>query len=238
MKIFAIILTLLSIAACGKSQPDKEVTNPVKNTPTDTSGKNLSYLALGDSYTIGEAVEADKNFPHQLVPSLKNYGITLKEPKIIARTGWTTDELISAIKQQAPAGKFDIVTLLIGVNNQYRGYYIDTYRTEFKALLNTAISYANNNKAHVFVLSIPDYGVTPYAQNSDEEKIAREIDAYNVINKQEAEKSGVKYIDITPISRKAANDAELIANDGLHPSAKMYGEWVGLLAPAIVNGLK
>ncbi|MCD8740624.1 SGNH/GDSL hydrolase family protein [Mucilaginibacter roseus] len=238
MKILAIIITLLSIAGCSKSQPNTEVTNPVKNNPTDTAGKSLSYLALGDSYTIGEAVDADKNFPHQLVSALKSSGLNLKEPQIIARTGWTTDELISAIKEQSPAGKFDIVTLLIGVNNQYRGYNIDTYRTEFITLLNTAIGYANNNKAHVFVLSIPDYGVTPYAQNSDKEKIAREIDSYNAINKQEAEKFGVKYIDITPISRKAANDPELVASDGLHPSAKMYAEWVTLLAPAVANGLK
>ncbi|WP_311949657.1 SGNH/GDSL hydrolase family protein [Mucilaginibacter terrae] len=195
----------------------------------------LSYLALGDSYTIGEAVPAVSSFPYQLATALNAQKTKVTAPTIIARTGWTTDELIAAIKDKALTGKYDIVTLLIGVNNQYRGYNADTYRAEFVQLLTTAITYAGGNKKHVFVVSIPDWGVTPFAQSRDRAQIAREIDQYNAINKEETLKAGITYFDITPGSRNAAADAALVASDGLHPSGKMYGEWVGKLLPEVVK---
>lgn len=241
MRLFTLAFILLGLTGCDKRQTDMDNNIPPVNTPpkTDTlTRKGLTYLALGDSYTIGEAVEADKNFPNQLTALMPRYGLGFNKPQIIARTGWTTDELIKAIEQQKPAGTFDLVTLLIGVNNQYRGYNIDTYRTEFKALLATALKYAGNNKTHIFVLSIPDYSVTPFAQNSDNEKIAREIDQYNAINKAETEAMGITYVDITPISRQATTKPELIVGDGLHPSAQMYGEWVNLLTGSVASRYK
>ncbi|MBE9585442.1 SGNH/GDSL hydrolase family protein [Mucilaginibacter sp. JRF] len=217
-----------------------DTVDPVKIQPiTDTTIRTgLTYLALGDSYTIGEAVEADKNFPNQLAARMPQYGLNFNKPQIIARTGWTTDELIQAIGQQKPAGNFNLVTLLIGVNNQYRGYNINTYRTEFKELLATALAYAGGDKKHVFVLSIPDYSVTPFAQNSDKEKIAREIDQYNAINKAETENMGIAYVDITLISRQATTKPELIARDGLHPSAEMYSAWVTLFESIVASRYK
>lgn len=198
-----------------------------------------TYLALGDSYTIGESVPTAGSFPYQLAAELIKAKHPVSRPEIIATTGWTTDELIGAINNSdLKDKKYDIVTLLIGVNNQYRGYNQETYRAEFIQLLNAAIAYANGNKKHAFVLSIPDWGVTPYADGRDRSQIAREIDQFNAINKQETQKAGVAYVDITPISKQAANDASLNAEDGLHPSAKMYGLWVKELLPVVEAQVK
>jgi len=192
----------------------------------------LSYLALGDSYTIGEAVEQHDSFPYQLVAMLNSKEHETAAPKIIAKTGWTTDELHNAIKQEQITKTFGLVTLLIGVNNQYRGYSQETYRKEFAELLAIAIGFAGEKKENVYVLSIPDWGVTEFAKNSgrDLKTISDEIDAFNQINKQETESKKVSYVDITPISRQAIKKQSLIANDGLHPSGKMYGEWAKLIA--------
>jgi lysophospholipase L1-like esterase len=206
---------------------------------TQTCRSPYTYLALGDSYTIGESVPAEGSFPYQLTAELTKAGYPISQPDIIATTGWTTNELINAINNSDKKNKkYDIVTLLIGVNNQYRGYNQETYRAEFIQLLKTAITYANDNKNHVFVLSIPDWGVTPYADSRDRSQIALEIDQFNAINKQETQKAGVAYIDITPISKQAANNPSLNAEDGLHPSAKMYGLWVKELLPVIEKRLK
>lgn len=188
--------------------------------------KNATYLALGDSYTIGESVSSDERFPMQLAKT-SNLG----EPRIIAKTGWTTDELNAAIDAANVTGTYDLVTLLIGVNNQYRGRDAEQYRGEFQALLQRAIGFAGGDPKNVIVVSIPDWGVTPFAEGRDRAKIAREIDQYNAINREEAQRAGAKYVDITPISR--GNDASLVAGDGLHPSGKQYGEWVKLIANAI-----
>ena len=182
------------------------------------------YLALGDSYTIGESVAATERFPAQLARELH-----LGEPQIIARTGWTTDELNAAIDAANPQGPFDLVTLLIGVNNQYRGRSADEYRGQFVALLQRAIGFAGGKAARVIVVSIPDWGVTPFAEGRDRAKIAREIDQYNAINREEAVRAGARWVDITPVSR--GGDPALVAADGLHPSAKQYTEWVRLIAP-------
>lgn len=182
------------------------------------------YLALGDSYTIGESVAADERFPMQLARDLN-----LGEPQIIAKTGWTTDELNAAIDAANVTGKYELVTLLIGVNNQYRGRDVEQYRGEFAALLQRAIGFAGGDAKNVVVVSIPDWGVTPFAEGRDRAKIATEIDRYNAVNREETQRAGARYVDITPVSR--GGDAALVAGDGLHPSGKQYGEWVKLIAP-------
>ncbi|HET8775183.1 MAG TPA: undecaprenyl-diphosphatase UppP [Thermoanaerobaculia bacterium] len=187
------------------------------------SRTDTRYLALGDSYTIGESVPAGERFPVQLAEKLG-----IPEPQIIAKTGWTTDELDAAIDDANPQGPFDLVTLLIGVNNQYRGRSADEYRTQFTGLLNRAIGFAGGDAKKVVVVSIPDWGVTPFAEGRDRAKIAREIDQFNAVNREEAARVGAKWVDITPISRGA--DPALVAGDGLHPSGKQYGEWVKRIA--------
>jgi len=199
--------------------------------------KKYTMLCLGDSYTIGESVEEHDRFPMQTVELLKNDGICFDKPIIIAKTGWTTDELAAAINEAkyiAPVGGV-YVTLLIGVNNQYRNRGAEQYRCEFVGLLKTAIQYAHGKNDHVFVLSIPDWSVTPFAEKDSRtrEEIGKAIDLYNAINKDESLKAHVNYIDITPISRLIKEHPEFIADDGLHPSGKMYAEWAKLLATKI-----
>jgi lysophospholipase L1-like esterase len=186
--------------------------------------KSTRYLALGDSYTIGESVPESERFPVQLARELG-----IGEPQIIAKTGWTTDELDAAIDAANPQGPFDLVTLLIGVNNQYRGRSAEEYRTQFAGLLNRAIGFAGGDPKKVIVVSIPDWGVTPFAEGRNRAKIAREIDQFNAINREEAARAGAKWVDITPISR--GSDPALVAGDGLHPSGKQYADWVKEIAP-------
>lgn len=195
------------------------------------------YLALGDSYTIGEAVAADERWPHILQGRLVGDGIKVELPKIIATTGWTTDELQAAIDKENPAKNYDLVSLLIGVNNQYRGYPIDQYKKEFESLLQQAIAFAKDRADRTFVLSIPDYGVTPFAAEKDPPKIARELDEHNAIAKNICDKYQVAFVDITPGSRRAANEPALVAEDGLHPSGKMYKEWVDVAYPMVKSML-
>jgi lysophospholipase L1-like esterase len=191
------------------------------------------YLALGDSYTIGEKVEEKDNFPNQTVRLLNTPNKRFEEATIIAKTGWTTDELQDKLAQVRLAIPFDIVTLLIGVNNQYRGRAADEYAVQFEQLLQQAIGYAGGKKDHVIVLSIPDWGVTPFASDRDRKKIAEEIDVFNAINKKIAAKHKVHYIDITPFTREATSDISLVAEDGLHPSGKDYKRWAALVAKKI-----
>jgi lysophospholipase L1-like esterase len=198
----------------------------------------LTYLALGDSYTIGESVSPDQCFPYQLAAQL-NFQAKVAIPTIIAKTGWTTEELMDGINNSAIATKtYDFVTLLIGVNDQYRGIDQHTYRDRFISLLNTSIKFARGNKLRVFVVSIPDYSITPtFYFETPQQRAARanEIDEFNTINRAESTKAGVLYQDITDISRQATADPSLIAKDGLHPSGKMYGLWVQRLIP-LING--
>jgi lysophospholipase L1-like esterase len=153
----------------------------------------------------------------------------VEEPVIIAKTGWTTDELMTGIEETNPHGLFDLVSLLIGVNNQYREKDVREYRKEFKALLDKAIPFAAGDPSHVVVLSIPDWGVTPFADGRDRTQIAAEIDRFNAVNREESELACVHYLDIAGISRNAATDPTLIANDGLHPSSRMYSEWAKMV---------
>ena len=211
---------MLAFASCSKHHMSVSST-------VDPSSK--TYLALGDSYTIGQSVSETERFPNQAVQLLRAQGIKINNPEIIATTGWTTRNLMDAINASSIKINYDVVTLLIGVNNQYQGRGLDEYKAEFTQLLNRAIDLAANKPTHVVVLSIPDYSGTPFAQNADKVKIAREIDDFNSANKIISSKLGVNYIDITPISREA--DPSLVASDGLHPSGKQYKRWVDLLVP-------
>lgn len=198
---------------------------------------NIRYLALGDSYTIGEGVDEAERWPNQLAGMLQANGISA-EISIIAKTGWTTNELWDGMQARQINPPYDLVSLLIGVNNQYRGYDINEYRQQFTFLLNKAIEYAGSEPQRVIVLSIPDWGVTPFAQARDIEQIAKDIDMFNAINREETEKIGAQYVDVTPLSREAVSDLSLIAPDGLHPSGKMYLEWAKLAYPAALESLE
>ncbi len=199
--------------------------------------QTIRYLALGDSYTIGESVPENERWPNQLAGLLQADNFST-EVTIIARTGWTTDELWQGIQASEIDPPYDLVSLLIGVNNQYRGLDIDEYREEFIFLLNKAIEYAGGDAKRVMVLSIPDWGVTPFAQSRDSKKIATEINLFNSVNREESEKAGVYYVDITPGSRAAVTDSALIAADGLHPSGKMYAVWAELAYPQVLKILE
>jgi len=207
----------------------------------------MRYLALGDSYTIGESVAEDERWPNQLAALItsspqfaKPIGGTERgmEVTIIARTGWTTDELWQSIQAAKPEPPYDLVSLLIGVNNQYRGYDINEYREQFVFLLNKSIEYAGGDPNRVIVLSIPDWGVTPFAASRDRGQIGKEINAFNLVNRAESEKAGVHYVDVTPGSREATDDISLVASDGLHPSGKMYSEWARLAYPEALKVLE
>lgn len=197
----------------------------------------LSFLALGDSYTIGEQVLLAASFPYQTTQLLRRQGMEVAAPEIIAKTGWTTDELAAAIDQTVFLKSYDVVSLLIGVNNQYRGRAADQYRIEFEALLKQALGFAGNDVHKVFVLSIPDWGVTPFALTRDAKKIAEEIDEYNLACKEITEQYKCIFIDITEAQRAEGNNVEMLAEDGLHPSGKEYAKWAEKLAAVIKNAI-
>ena len=199
---------------------------------TDTTDmeqkRTFKFLALGDSYTIGESVDEKERWPVQLVDSMATREIEFTPPQIIAKTGWRTDELAGAIAEQQPLEDFDLVSLLIGVNNQYQGKSVESYKPEFEALLNTAIKHAGGDTSRVIIVSIPDYGFTPFGQ-SNQAKISAELDAYNQVNRDFAASYNVKYYYITDISRNGFDDPDLVAGDNLHPSGKQYALWVELI---------
>ncbi len=228
------LLLILSLSSC-KAQPDPN------NMPLPDPNQQVTpirYLALGDSYTIGESVAETLRWPVQLANRLSVNDVPVYAPLIIARTGWTTNELNTGINNANPTGTYDLVSLLIGVNNQYRGYSLDNYKVEFAALLDRAIAFADGKNSRVFVVSIPDYGVTPFGQNRNPEKIARELDEFNAAAKAICLQKAVIFYDITPISRQAIDHPELVASDGLHPSGEMYLQWVELIYPGVFDMLK
>jgi lysophospholipase L1-like esterase len=248
MKALQIILiALTSLSGCTKKADTTAIT--VSNIKTDnkitmTSPDSLTYLALGDSYTIGQSVTREQSFPHQLTDALNYSFISAKSqfhvqyPTIIATTGWTTDDLINGIANGGITNKkFSFVTLLIGVNDQYEQLSLSNYQVKFVQVLKTAINFSNGETSRVFVLSIPDYGVTPFGSNRAN-IISPEIDQFNAINRDESKKAGVNYLNITTISREAATNPGLVASDGLHPSAQMYQLWVKQLEPMILSQLK
>lgn len=248
--IISLLFSFFVCLACGK---EKNIIKPAENVmpPKDTmmnqpaadtlrtsDSTGAKFLALGDSYTIGQSVGENERFPAQTVRLLQSQNINAQYPEYIATTGWTTTNLLSAINSQNPSKDFDIVTLLIGVNDQYQTEDTTGYRERFSELLNKAVEFAGGRKTHVFVLSIPDYGATPFVQQSNKAAVSMQIDQFNAINKEITLQNGITYIDITPSTRQAANDASLIANDGLHPSGKEYAVWAGMLAPLIKKVLQ
>jgi lysophospholipase L1-like esterase len=218
---------MLALAACAR--PDD-----LRN---GGGAGEMRFLALGDSYTIGEGVDEAERWPVRLAGLLRERGIGVGDPQIIARTGWTTDELSAAIDDADPRGPYALVTLLIGVNNQYRGRDAEEYRAQFTELLQRAIGFAGGDASRVVVLSIPDWGVTPFAAGRDRAQIAAEIDVYNAINRDEARRAGAHRVDVTLQSRAAGADPAFLVSDGLHPSGRAYAEWARSALPAAVEAL-
>jgi len=244
--MFIVLQSILFclIISCTKQQINtgNNIYTPPRNndtTMTDTLHEsNFTWLALGDSYTIGQSVTEQERFPAQTISLLKASNILFTNLEYIAITGWTTQNLLDGIAQKNPQGPFDVVSLLIGVNDQYQ--HLDTagYRIRFTACLAKAIELAGNNKEHVFVLSIPDYSVTPFAKNMDTAQISKEVDTFNAINKAITLSYNISYTEITTLTREAKNDISLIATDGLHPSGKEYAQWAALLEEVIGEKLK
>ncbi|HEX8678054.1 MAG TPA: GDSL-type esterase/lipase family protein [Segetibacter sp.] len=210
----------------------------VEDTTATEPATGAKYLALGDSYTIGQSVRETERFPSQTVQLLRAQNINLRGVEYVATTGWTTTNLLSALRLQKPEKDFDIVTLLIGVNDQYRQTGTTGYGERFSALLNIAVDLAGGRKSRVFVLSIPDYSVTPFVPQEEKALVSMQIEQFNALNKEITWQNNITYIDITPSTRQAANDASLVANDGLHPSAKEYAVWANMLAPLIKKALQ
>ncbi|MDX1439522.1 MAG: SGNH/GDSL hydrolase family protein [Rubricoccaceae bacterium] len=190
----------------------------------------VSFLALGDSYTIGEGVVYEERWPVQLVRRLSEQGFPVSDPNIIAKTGWTTAELQEGIDKHNPGTNFELVSLLIGVNNQYRGLASEAYRGEFRSLLQQAVGFGSGDASRVFVVSIPDWSVTPFAEGRNRVAIAKEVDLFNEINKSETDNAGVAYVNITPLSR---TQGAMVVDDGLHPNAEVYRAWVDLICPVV-----
>ncbi len=237
----------LSVASCSKdpaSSPEPEITVEPPDTLQPQAQDTLHYLALGDSYTIGQSVSYQERWPVQLADRLRaEFSDTvyhIGQPDIIARTGWTTGNLLDAIAiADTLQPSYGLVSLLIGVNNQYQNRSVDIYRTEFRTLLEQAISLAGNNASRAIVLSIPDYAYTPFGQaRSDPGRISTEIDAYNAINREITESYGVAYFNITLISRRGLAEPYLVAGDGLHPSGAMYTLWVEEVMDYVVGVLE
>lgn len=197
-----------------------------------TGASGMRYLALGDSYTIGEGAGVADRWPVQLAGLLRARGVAIEDPRIIAVTGWTTDELSAAIDREDPRGPFALVSLLIGVNNQYRGRGAEEYRVQFAELLRRAVGFAGGDAGRVIVLSIPDWGVTPFAEGRDRARIAAEIDLFNRVAREETQRLGARYVDITGQSRAIADTPAAFAPDGLHYSGITYAEWARLALPS------
>ena len=199
--------------------------------PYDDQQQIFRILALGDSFTIGTGVAEDQGWPAQLAVALRKAGVQVKEPNIFAQNGWTTGDLLAAISSFPYKGNFDLVTLLIGVNNQLQGLDIEEFHQDFELLLKKAIEYTGGDPNRVIVLSIPDWGVTPFAAGFDRPRISREIDEFNWINRRLSDEAGVYHIDITPLSRQVGQQPANLVEDELHPSAEMYAAWVELVLP-------
>jgi lysophospholipase L1-like esterase len=200
-------------------------------------GRLRRFLALGDSYTIGEGVDPADRWPSQLHASLTASGIEIAEPEVIAQTGWATDDLQAAIKASDPPGPYDLVSLLIGANNQYQGRLLGEYRAQFRKLVDTALKLAGGRPKRLLILSMPDWSVTPFAEGRDRAATAVQLDKFNDVSRKEAAERWARYVDITTVSRKYGHLPEYLAADGLHPSGRMYAEWARLVEPEALKGL-
>jgi lysophospholipase L1-like esterase len=230
MRFFQLLLLFVfTFYGCGTNSEMPEVSG---NHSAVSSG-GITYLALGDSYTIGESVTENERWPMQLTSRLNEAGFNVQSPKIIAQTGWRTDDLLNAMNSQLSSEKYDLVSVLIGVNNQYQRKSITVFEEELKVILEKAISYSKSGKENVFMVSIPDYGVTPFGLNSGRENISQEIIEYNLICKQVAEEMDIPFYNITDISLEAETNTDLVAGDGLHPSGEMYRRWVVRILPKV-----
>lgn len=237
LMLCAVVCTLGGIAI--GSLQCTPTPSPTMTLPQDT----LIYLALGDSYTIAEGLAAKDSWAVQLAALVRGRGVYLQDPLIIARTGWRTDQLMNAVRQAqnsmqiTPAG-YDVLTLLIGVNNQYQGGSEDLFRAQFSSLLRMSITMARGKASRVVVLSIPDYSVTPFAASLNTRSVAAAIDRFNAVKREECTKAGVAFVDITPLSREALNRRSFLASDSLHPSREQYAAWANLALPVVLEVLR
>jgi lysophospholipase L1-like esterase len=229
-----LLAVLLLLVGCSK----QGVPSDANRQPMPPSSAQLSYLALGDSYTIGESVAVHERFPHLTVALLREQGLSINDPVYKATTGWTTANLLAALENENISSPFDVVSLLIGVNDQYQRLDSGGYRMRFTQLLQKAIALAGNRRSRVFVLSIPDYSATPFVREEDKQRVRTEIDLFNAINKEVTLSYGVHYTDITPLTREAATDGSLLAHDRLHYSAKAHAQWAERLAPEMKKVLE
>ena len=234
MKIlYSLLFLLLMTTACSSSS---HTSSTSINSP-NPSAKKYSYLALGDSYTIGEKVQEKERWPVQLVAQLNQKGYSVAPPKIIAKTGWTTQDLIQGMNSDLDVQKdYDLVSILIGVNNQYQGQDIHKYEEDLREIFRRAIDHSKTLEKGVFAVSIPNYGVTPFGQPR-EEQITKEIADYNAIFKRVAADFNVPFYNITPISEEAKTNSDLVASDGLHPSGEMYKLWVQKIVNQVAEKL-
>jgi lysophospholipase L1-like esterase len=235
---------ILVIILLGVSFFAVDINNYFENEKSTNSASKYKFLALGDSYTIGKNVEINETWPEQLILRLNSMNIFMDNVTIVAHSGWSTSELLKRLdfnwdNNFNPINPpYDLVTLMIGVNNQFRDKNITEFKSELIELMNRAIRFANNNASKVIVLSIPDWGATPFADGRDKDKIASEIDIFNLVILEQSKLLGIIYVDVTTISRTASNDATLLSEDNLHPSGKMYNLWVELLVPYVKNILR
>lgn len=239
MRVLVFILAVIFGFSCRKKTGDTRTyyQPPVDSIIPSRSDTAKTYLALGDSYTIGQSVSENERFPAQTVALLNQQGIKMAAPIYIATTGWTTGNLQSAIASRNPSTA-DVVSLLIGVNDQYQGMDTSGYAVRFSQLLNKAVELAKGKRSNVFVLSIPDYSVTPFVSEGDKQRVSIQIDWFNAINRRITLANGISYTDITPSTREGATNPALIANDNLHPSALEYKKWAEMLAPKIKKVLQ
>jgi len=246
-KEIVIVFLSLILLSCTSEEINSEtpvkppfVAPPATSVLTTPVSSSINYLALGDSYTIGQSVCETCRFPEQLKTSLKSiYPETSFSLKVIAATGWTTSNLISAINTQNPDSNYDLVTLLIGVNNQYQGRDFSIYEKEFPQLITKSIALAKGDKKNVIVLSIPDYAYTPFGKMSmNPEKISSEINQYNTFAEKYCIMNGITFVSITDITRQGLNNPALVASDGLHPSESAYKMFVARMLPQVKMALQ